>query len=146
MTNPEDREQAPVTRRTMLRGRGRRRGGAAAAGRLRRRWRRRGRAGLVGLGRRGGDARWPRPTSGGRRHDPPTEVVVTQPEKGKFKAFTAICTHQGCTVSKVHGREDRLPVPRQHFSITDGSPEGGPAQSALAEKKVSVEGGQIRSA
>ena len=29
------------------------------------------------------------------------EVVVTQPTKGVFKAFTAICTHQGCTVTKV---------------------------------------------
>src|SRR5688572_23233833 len=25
------------------------------------------------------------------------KVVVTQPTKGEFKAFTAICTHQGCT-------------------------------------------------
>lgn len=28
-------------------------------------------------------------------------VVVTQPEEGTFKAFTAVCTHQGCVVSEV---------------------------------------------
>ena len=71
------------------------------------------------------------------------KVVVTQPEKGTFKAFTAVCTHQGCTVTKVLGGKIVCPCHGSTFSITDGSPQGGPAQSALAEKKVSVEGDQI---
>jgi Rieske Fe-S protein len=29
------------------------------------------------------------------------KVVVTQPEAGDFKAFTAVCTHQGCLVDSV---------------------------------------------
>jgi Rieske Fe-S protein len=29
------------------------------------------------------------------------KVVVTQPEAGEFKAFTAVCTHQGCVVQSV---------------------------------------------
>jgi nitrite reductase/ring-hydroxylating ferredoxin subunit len=28
-------------------------------------------------------------------------VVVTQPKKGEFKAFSAVCTHQGCLVDRV---------------------------------------------
>jgi Rieske Fe-S protein len=29
------------------------------------------------------------------------KVVVTQPKPGDFKAFTAVCTHQGCLVDSV---------------------------------------------
>jgi Rieske Fe-S protein len=32
---------------------------------------------------------------------PEQKVVVTQPEPGDFKAFTAVCTHQGCLVDSV---------------------------------------------
>jgi Rieske Fe-S protein len=71
------------------------------------------------------------------------QVVVTQPSEGDFKAFSAICTHQGCTVTGVAGGEIVCPCHGSHFSIKDGSPVSGPAQSALAAKKVSVEGDQI---
>jgi nitrite reductase/ring-hydroxylating ferredoxin subunit len=71
------------------------------------------------------------------------EVVVTQPKKGDYKAFTAVCTHQGCTVTKVEGGQIVCPCHGSHFSIEDGSPTSGPAQKALASKTVSVEGGQV---
>ncbi len=71
------------------------------------------------------------------------QVVVTQPAKGDFKAFTAICTHQGCTVGSVQGGQIVCPCHGSHFSIKDGSPVSGPAQAALAAKKVTVTGGQI---
>lgn len=71
------------------------------------------------------------------------QVVVTQPAQGDFKAFSAICTHQGCTVTGVTNGEIVCPCHGSHFSIKDGSPVSGPAQSALAAKKVSVEGDQI---
>ena len=71
------------------------------------------------------------------------QVVVTQPTKGDFKAFTAVCTHQGCLVTKVQGGEIICPCHGSQFSIKDGSPTSGPAQSALASMNVSVEGDQI---
>jgi len=71
------------------------------------------------------------------------EVVVTQPKKGDYKAFTAICTHQGCTVTKVEGGQIVCPCHGSHFSIEDGAPTSGPARQALAAKTVSVKGGQI---
>ena len=71
------------------------------------------------------------------------KMVVTQPAKGEFKAFSAVCTHQGCVVSKVEGGQIVCPCHGSRFSIEDGSPVAGPAKSALASKKVSVEGDQI---
>ena len=71
------------------------------------------------------------------------KLVVTQPAKGEYKAFTAVCTHQGCTVGEVSGGEIVCPCHGSHFSIKDGSPTSGPAQSPLSEKKVSVKGSKI---
>jgi Rieske Fe-S protein len=71
------------------------------------------------------------------------KLVVTQPAQGEFKAFTAVCTHQGCTVTRVEGGDIICPCHGSHFSIKDGAALSGPAQSGLAEKKVSVAGGQI---
>ena len=70
-------------------------------------------------------------------------VVVTQPTKGEFKAFSAICTHQGCPVGSVTGGEIVCPCHSSHFSISDGSPVSGPAPSPLPAKTVTVEGGQV---
>ena len=51
------------------------------------------------------------PVGGGKVFDA-LKVVVTQPTAGDYKAFSAICTHQGCTVSGVVERRHHLPVPR----------------------------------
>ena len=37
------------------------------------------------------------------------DVVVTQPTEGDFKAFSAVCTHQGCIVGKVEKGEILCP-------------------------------------
>ena len=71
------------------------------------------------------------------------KVVVVQPTKGDFKAYTAVCTHQGCTVGKVEGGQIVCPCHGSHFSIKDGSPVSGPAPAPLAPKKVTVKGSQI---
>lgn len=70
------------------------------------------------------------------------QAVVTQPASGEFKAFTSVCTHQGCTVAEVvqtinctcHGSK---------FSITDGSVVNGPATAPLAAKNVTANGDNL---
>ncbi|HKT01447.1 MAG TPA: Rieske (2Fe-2S) protein [Rugosimonospora sp.] len=71
------------------------------------------------------------------------KVVVTQPTSGHFKAFTAVCTHQGCVVNKVTGGLIKCPCHGSQFSVKDGSVKGGPAPAPLAEKTVTVKNGNI---
>ncbi|MEQ4717296.1 Rieske (2Fe-2S) protein [Nonomuraea sp. B19D2] len=72
------------------------------------------------------------------------KVVVTQPTAGEFKAFTAVCTHQGCTVASVSNKTINCPCHGSKFNINDGSVEDGPASEPLAEKKITVDGDKIR--
>lgn len=70
-------------------------------------------------------------------------VVVTQPEAGTYNAFTAVCPHQGCLVSRVVDNEIICPCHNSRFSATDGAVISGPAQEGLAAAKVAVEGDAI---
>ena len=71
------------------------------------------------------------------------KVVVTQPTKGDFKAFSALCTHQGCVVSKIEGKDIDCTCHGSKFSIKDGSVLQGPATKPLQELKVTTTGGKI---
>lgn len=71
------------------------------------------------------------------------ELVVTQPADGEFKAFSAICTHQGCLVGSVSDGAIVCPCHGSSFSAEDGSVQGGPANGPLAEVAVRVEGDQV---
>lgn len=71
------------------------------------------------------------------------ELVVTQPKAGEFKAFKAICTHQGCLVESVTDGQIVCPCHGSTFDISDGAPQGGPAQTPLAAVAVAVEGDQV---
>jgi Rieske Fe-S protein len=72
------------------------------------------------------------------------EVVVTQPEQGEFKAFSAICTHQQCTVATVADGTINCICHGSKFNITDGSVANPPATRPLPEKKIAVDGNSIR--
>jgi len=67
------------------------------------------------------------------------QVVVTQPSAGTFEAFSAICTHQGCTVNDVTGGTINCSCHGSMFDITDGSVVRGPAQQALPRLGVTIE-------
>ena len=71
------------------------------------------------------------------------KVVVTQPTKDDFKAFSAICTHQGCTVGSVADGTINCPCHKSEFRIADGSVAAGPATRPLPAKQITVEGGSI---
>ncbi|MEV0373051.1 Rieske (2Fe-2S) protein [Streptomyces sp. NPDC050636] len=71
------------------------------------------------------------------------KVVVTQPQDGEFKAFSAICPHAGCVVGEVSGGTINCMCHGSKFDITDGSVKEGPATRALAPAKASVKGGSV---
>ena len=52
--------------------------------------------------------------------------MVTQPTEGDFKAFSAVCTHQGCVVSSIQEDEIDCNCHGSRFSIVDGSNTVGP--------------------
>ncbi len=82
------------------------------------------------------------PVGGGKIYGD-EKVVVTQPTQGTFKAFTAVCTHQGCTVGSVRQGLINCPCHGSDFKITDGSVVKGPADKPLREYPVQVRNGGI---
>ena len=70
-------------------------------------------------------------------------IVITQPAAGSYKAFTAVCTHQGCIVSTVADGTIDCPCHGSKFSVKDGSVVNGPAPSPLAPVAIKVEGTSI---
>jgi len=74
------------------------------------------------------------------------KIVVTQPKKGEFKAFSAVCTHAGCVVAEVANGTINCPCHGSKYSIVDGSVVAGPAPKPLPAKAVAVDGAEIVSA
>lgn len=70
-------------------------------------------------------------------------IVLTQPTAGEFKAFAAICTHQGAALDAVGSDGIECPLHGSRFSIADGSPTRGPAVDALSEVPITVSGDKI---
>jgi Rieske Fe-S protein len=70
-------------------------------------------------------------------------LIVAQPSKGTVVAFSAICTHRGCTVAP---QSDILECPchGSTFDIATGDNTGGPAPSPLEEVPVTVSEGVVR--
>jgi Rieske Fe-S protein len=70
-------------------------------------------------------------------------VVVTQPARGQYRAFSAVCTHVGCILNQVTGRTIDCPCHGSKFSITSGAVVAGPAPVPLPKKQIEIVDGQI---
>ncbi len=70
-------------------------------------------------------------------------VVVTQPASGEFKAFSAMCTHQGCAVKRYQRRGDQPPLPRQQVRRRGRERQGRSRHDPLAPASITVEGESI---
>jgi Rieske Fe-S protein len=71
-----------------------------------------------------------------------TDVLVTQPTAGQVFAFSAICTHNGCTVAPGN-RELDCPCHGSRFDLTTGAVLGGPAPAPLPQIAVVVQDGKV---
>lgn len=72
-----------------------------------------------------------------------SKIVVTQATEGDFKAFSAVCTHQGCLVESSSEGDIRCPCHGSTFSLEDGSAVSGPATGSLAPVEIAVDGDAI---
>jgi nitrite reductase/ring-hydroxylating ferredoxin subunit len=71
------------------------------------------------------------------------KIVVTQPSEGEFKAFEAVCTHQGGAVTQVEDGEMVCSLHQSRFAIDDGAAVSGPASNPLPEVQVEVRDGRV---
>jgi Rieske Fe-S protein len=80
---------------------------------------------------------------GGGKVFMPHKVVVTQPTKGVFKAFSAVCTHVGCVCNQVANGTINCPCHGSEFKIATGAVVTGPAPAPLPAASINVSNGKI---
>ncbi len=69
------------------------------------------------------------------------DILIREPD-GSLRAFSAVCTHAGCTVG-YQGGQIICPCHGAVYSATTGSVESGPAPRSLAPRHVLEQGGEI---
>lgn len=78
------------------------------------------------------------PVGGGKAFEA-EKIIVTQPTKGTFKAFSAKCTHTGCIIDKVAEGAIICPCHGSRFGIADGAVQKGPAMMPLPAEPIAVD-------
>lgn len=73
---------------------------------------------------------------------PDGPIIVAQPTAGKVVAFSAICTHMGCTVAPA-GKQLHCPCHGSVYDAATGKNLSGPAPRPLSPVSVHVAGGQV---
>jgi Rieske Fe-S protein len=82
------------------------------------------------------------PVGGGKIYAT-AKVVVTQPARGQYRAFSAVCTHVGCIMSEVANGTIDCPCHGSEFKITTGAVVTGPAPAPLPKKQIKIVNGQV---
>ncbi|RFU42474.1 hypothetical protein DZF91_06425 [Actinomadura logoneensis] len=82
------------------------------------------------------------PVGGGKVYKD-RKIVVTQPKAGEYHAFTAVCTHRGCTVGAVVSGLITCPCHGSAFHIETGTVARPPAARALVEQAIKIADGKI---
>jgi len=82
------------------------------------------------------------PVGGGKIYTA-AKVVVTQPSRGQYRAFSAVCTHVGCIMSEVANGTIDCPCHGGQFKITTGAVVAGPPPSPLPKKQIKLVNGMV---
>jgi len=69
-------------------------------------------------------------------------IVLTRSPAGEVHAFSAVCTHAGCTVA-LSGRVLACPCHGSRFAADTGAVTRGPATRPLPSVRVVVRNGQV---
>jgi nitrite reductase/ring-hydroxylating ferredoxin subunit len=70
-------------------------------------------------------------------------IVITQPERGEFRGFSAVCKHQGQTVGRVADNTITCLFHGSQYDAATGAVTNGPATTGLDPVKLRVRGGAI---
>ena len=71
------------------------------------------------------------------------KILITQPKKGIFKAFVAVCTHQGGALTGAKNNEIVCNLHRARFDATTGAAKAV-APKGLGKVTVTVSGGSVK--
>jgi Rieske Fe-S protein len=74
------------------------------------------------------------------------DIVLVRAHGDTVDAFSATCTHQGCTVDAVRDGEITCPCHGSVFSAADGAVVSGPASRPLPKVAVVVKGTDVYTA
>jgi nitrite reductase/ring-hydroxylating ferredoxin subunit len=70
-------------------------------------------------------------------------LMIVQPTRGKFAAFSAICTHAGCEVTSATAKAILCTCHDSEFSTSDGARVAGPASRPLKKFDVVERNGML---
>ena len=83
------------------------------------------------------------PGSAAKFEESGSPAVLVHLDSGNFVAYSAVCTHQGCTVAYQNGQL-ACPCHGSIFDPADGAEVvSGPAERPLPEVPVEVRGGEV---